>query len=408
MPEQSWSSIDRGDGRKGPLKGLTVLDLTWGVAGPLATMFMADYGADVIKVEPPGGDPFRDVLPAYTVWQRGKRSITLDLKTATGAGIFRRLLDGADVLMEGFAPGAAQRLGIDYPSLSADFPRLIYCSIRGYGDERDAEHPGYDALVQARAGLFGEQGGVREGPVFSYYPLASYAAAYLSLAGVMAALHVRKQTGAGQRVETSLFDGILAHFALQFSEAEKPTPSFRAYRGSKRHVPPSVDSYQCSDGRYLHIHTGAKGAFERCCELVGLDPKEFPGYYKGRHFVGDREQGERFRQELATRFRARPMMEWVAALREADVAVGPCLEAGAGFNDEQAIAMDMIAEVLDPTLGKLREAGLPIKYGATPGAITRSAPQPGADTEAILRGLGIDQAELAGMRVHSATEEKSR
>jgi crotonobetainyl-CoA:carnitine CoA-transferase CaiB-like acyl-CoA transferase len=402
MPEQSGASVDTENGRSGPLKGLTVVDLTWGVAGPLATMFMADYGADVIKVEPPGGDPFRAVLPAYTVWQRGKKSLTLNLKSDSGARIFRRLLGQADVMIESFAPGAVQRLGIDYPSLAAEFPRLIYCSIRGYGDERDADHPGYDALVQARAGLFGEQSGVREGPVFSYYPLASYAAAYLSLIGVMSALHVRSQTGAGQRVETSLFDGVMAHFALQLSQAEKPTASFRAYRGSKRHVPPSVDSYQCADGRYLHIHTGAKGAFERCCELVGLDAKEFPGYYKGRHFVGDREQGERFRQELSVRFRTRPMMEWVAALREADVAVGPCLEAAAGFEDEQARAMDMIAEVFDPRLGTLREAGLPIKYGETPGAITHSAPELGANTGEILRGLGIDQDEQASLRTQGA------
>jgi crotonobetainyl-CoA:carnitine CoA-transferase CaiB-like acyl-CoA transferase len=398
MPEQSASSVETQNGHRGPLKGLVVVDLTWGAAGPLATMFMADYGAEVIKVEPPGGDPFRAVLPAYTVWQRGKKSLTLNLKSESGGRIFRRLLARADVMMESFALGAARRLGIDYASLQAEFPRLIYCSIRGYGDERDADHPGYDALVQAHAGLFGEQGGVREGPVFSYYPLASYAAAYLSLIGVMAALHERRHSGAGQRVETSLYDGVLAHFALLLSQAENPTPSFRAYRGSKRHVPPSVDSYQCADGRYLHIHTGAKGAFERLCELVGLDAKEFPGYYKGRHFVGDREQGERFRQELAVRFRTRPMMEWVDALREADVAVGPCLEAGVGFEDEQALAMDMIAEVIDPRLGKLREAGLPIKYGATPGVITRSAPQAGSDTEEILGGLGIGQDEFAALR----------
>jgi len=402
MPEPTGNSADTSHGRRGPLEGLTVVDLTWGVAGPVATMFMADYGAEVIKVEPPGGDPFRAVLPAYTVWQRGKKSLTLNLKSDSARSVFRRLLARADVMLESFAPDAARRLGIDYPSLAADFPRLVYCSIRGYGDERDTDDPGYDALVQAGAGLFGEQGGIREGPVFSYYPLASYAAAYLSLIGVMSALHVRSRSGAGQRVETSLYDGVLAHFALQLSQAEKPTASFRAYRGSKRHVPPSVDSYQCSDGRYLHIHTGAKGAFERLCELVGLDAKEFPGYYKGRHFVGDREQGERFRQELAVRFRTRPMMEWVAALRESDVAVGPCLEAGAGFQDEQALAMDMIAEVADARLGMVRESGLPIKYGATPGAITGSAPEPGADSEQILRSLGIEASEFSSLRALGA------
>jgi crotonobetainyl-CoA:carnitine CoA-transferase CaiB-like acyl-CoA transferase len=379
------------------LAGLTALDLS-GLQGQFTGRILADLGMRVVKVEPPGGDPFRALLPAYTVWQRGKKSLTLNLKTESGKKIFRRLLARTDVMLESFAPDAAQRLGIDYGSLAADFPRLVYCSIRGYGDERDVEHCGYDALVQAHAGLFGEQSGIREGPVFSYYPLASYAAGYLSLIGVMSALHARSRSGTGQRVETSLYDGVLAHFALQLSQAEKPTASFRAYRGSKRHVPASVDSYQCSDQRWLHIHTGAKGAFERLCKLVGLDAKEFPGYYKGRHFVGDREQGERFRQELTQRFKTRPMMEWVAALRESDVAVGPCLEAGAGFEDEQALAMEMIAQVADPRLGLLRESGLPIKYRATPGAIKHSAPEPGADSEDILRGLGIGTDELAGLR----------
>ena len=368
----------------GPLDGCKVIDLSWGIAGPLATMFMADYGAEVVKVEPPGGDPYRDLLPAYRVWQRGKQSLTLDLKSESGKRNLRRLLDDADVLLESYAPGVTDRLRIGYAALSADYPRLVYCSIRGYGHEADAGHAGFDALVQARAGVFGEQAGVREGPVFSYYPLASYGAGYLAAIGTLAALHVRQATGAGQHVDTSLFDGVLAHFALQFSQAEKPTAAFRAFRGVKRHVAPTVDSYSCSDGRFLHIHTGAKGAFERICELVGLNPKEFDGYYKGRHFVGDREQGERFRSELAARFKTRTMMEWVKALRAADVAVGPCLAPGEVLDDPQALAMELVTQVNDPELGPITELGLPLKFSATPGAIRGSAVRPGADTDEIL------------------------
>ncbi len=371
----------------GPLDGCKVLDLSWGVAGPFATMFMADNGADVIRIEPPGGDPYRDLLPAYRVWQRGKKSLTLNLKTDSDRRMLHRLLDGADVLIESFGPGVTDRLGISYEALAADYPRLVYCSIRGYGHEGDPGHAGFDALVQARAGVFGEQAGVREGPVFSYYPLASYGAGYLAAIGTLAALHVRHATGAGQHVDTSLMDGVIAHFALQFSQAEKPTAAFRAFRGVKRHVAPTVDSYSCSDGRFLHIHTGAKGAFERICELAGINPREFDGYYKGRHFVGDREQGERFRTELAARFRTRPMMEWVAALREADVAVGPCLEPGEVFNDPQALAMELVTQVDDPELGPITELGLPLKFSATPGAIRGSAARPGADNSEILRAL---------------------
>ena len=382
----------------GPLAGCKVVDLSWGVAGPFATMFMADYGADVIKVEPPGGDPYRGLLPAYRVWQRGKQSLILDLKSDSGKQLLRRLLEDADVLLESYAPGVTDRLGISYAALSADYPRLVYCSIRGYGQEAASEHAGFDALVQARAGLFGEQAGVREGPVFSYYPLASYGAGYLAAIGTLAALHVRHSTGTGQHVVTSLMDGVLAHFALQFSQADKPTAAFRAFRGVKRHVAPTVDSYSCSDGRFLHIHTGAKGAFERICETVGLNPKEFDGYYKGRHFVGDREQGERFRAELAARFTTRPMMEWVAVLRAADVAVGPCLAPGEVLDDPQALAMELVTQVDDPELGPITELGLPLKFSATPGAIRGSAAQPGADTAEIVRALNHQDAPRARTR----------
>ncbi len=385
----------------GPLDGCKVIDLSWGIAGPLATMFMADYGAEVVKVEPPGGDPYRDLLPAYRVWQRGKKSLTLDLKSESGKRTLHQLLADADVLLESYAPGVTDRLGIGYAALSADYPRLVYCSIRGYGYEADAGHAGFDALVQARAGVFGEQAGVREGPVFSYYPLASYGAGYLAAIGTLAALHVRQATGAGQHVDTSLYDGVLAHFALQFSQAEKPTAAFRAFRGVKRHVAPTVDSYSCSDGRFLHIHTGAKGAFERICELVGLNPKEFDGYYKGRHFVGDREQGERFRSELAARFKSRTMMEWVAALRDADVAVGPCLAPGEILDDPQALAMELVTQVNDPELGPITELGLSLKFSATPGAIRGSAVRPGADTDEILRVLNDRDAQDARTRGES-------
>jgi crotonobetainyl-CoA:carnitine CoA-transferase CaiB-like acyl-CoA transferase len=382
----------------GPLAGCKILDLSWGVAGPFATMFMADYGADIVKVEPPGGDPFRNLLPAYKVWNRGKQSMTLDLATGQGKEIFDRLVGGADVLVESFEPGVTDRLGIGYSTVAARHPQLVYCSIRGYGHESDPVHEGFDALVQARAGVFGEQSGNRDGPVFSYYPLASYGAGYLAIIGVLAAMHVRELTGAGQHVDTSLYDGVLAHFALQFSKAEKPTAAFRAFRGVKRHVAPTVDSYQCSDGRYLHIHTGAKGAFERICELVGLNPKEFDGYYKGRHFVGDREQGERFRAELTARFKTRPMMEWVEALRAADVAVGPCLEPGEVLSDPQALAMELVTQVEDPELGPITELGLPLKFAATPGAIRSSAPRPGAHTAEILHALGYNDAQIGEMR----------
>src|SRR5208337_2071174 len=204
----------------GPLDGYTVLDLSSGVAGPMAGMFFADYGANVIKIEPPGGDPFRGRLPAYQVWNRGKRSLTLDLKTVAGRKILTRLLRDADLLIESFAAGVSEKLGVDYPAVSARFPRLIYCSISGYGDPTlDREHDGFEALVHARSGLCNEQPGFRPGPNFCYFPTASYGAAILIAIGAMAALYRRGSSSGGQHVRTSLMNGALAALALQLAWA---------------------------------------------------------------------------------------------------------------------------------------------------------------------------------------------
>ena len=154
------------------LEGLRVLDLSWGVAGPVTTMLMSDYGADVIKVEPPGGDPFRS-YPGSLVWNRGKKSVVLDLKQERAAAAFHELVQTADVLVESFRPGATERLGISYDQLHAENPRLVYCSITGYGRHSQASgRPAYDGLVQARSGIQNEQAGHRPGPVYLYIPPA--------------------------------------------------------------------------------------------------------------------------------------------------------------------------------------------------------------------------------------------
>src|ERR1700728_680618 len=190
------------------LHGVRVLDLSWGIAGPMTTMLLADQGADVTKIEPPGGDPFRR-LPEYQVWQRGKRSAVIDLQSSKGVTEFRRLARSADVVVESFRPGTSQRLGVGYEDLASLNPRLIYCSITGYGrDTRDAQRPAYDALVAARSGLQWElrgwpgssigrisgepppeeldvpegctEGADRPGPLFSHSAWPSLAACYLA------------------------------------------------------------------------------------------------------------------------------------------------------------------------------------------------------------------------------------
>jgi crotonobetainyl-CoA:carnitine CoA-transferase CaiB-like acyl-CoA transferase len=379
----------------GPLHGYKVLDLSWGVAGPLVGMFFADYGAEVIKVEPPDGDPFRN-MPAYAVWNRGKKSLTLNLKTAPGREILNRLMCGADVLIETWSAGTSERLGLDYPTLAAQFPRLVHCSISGYGHpDKDREHPGYEALVQAVSGLCHEQPGFRGGPNFLFFPVTSYGAAFLAAIGIVSSLYQRGTSGEGCSVATSMLGGALASLALQMSWAENPTANLAtpSHSSAPGKGSPTADAYRCADGRYLYIHTGARGSFERLCKLIGCDAADFPGYYPA-HFVGHPEQAALFRPLLERAFLGRPMLEWAAVLQREDIAVGPCLEPGELLRHEQTLANDLAVQLDDPQLGPLTQVGLAIKFEASPGAARGAAPVAGGNNAEILAILGYSPDEI--------------
>ena len=204
-----------------------MLDLSWGVAGPVGVLLLAELGADVIKVEPLGGDPFRR-QPAYHVWNRSRRSLVLDLKADQGREVFLRLCEGADVLVETFSPGTMDRLGLAYADVSPRFPRLIFCSVPGYPPgHRFADRPGWDATVQARSGMQSEQPGWRSGPIYLHFPAPSMAACFLLATGVLSALIHRESTGRGQHVQTSLcIKGILAYTTQIWQEHERAPAGF--------------------------------------------------------------------------------------------------------------------------------------------------------------------------------------
>ena len=235
----------------GVLDGVEVLDLSWGISGPMAAMLLADHGARVTKIDPPGGDPFAQ-LSGYQVWQRGKRRATIDLKGPEGRAELLALARHADVVIESFGPGVATRLGVDHDQLAAGNPRLITCSITGYGHTgKHADRPAIDALVAARTGhqwegrgvlggtiarLAGTEGilpGVeapegcwvgteREGPLFAGVPWPSLATSYLTSLAVNAALRAREITGRGQHVHTSLLQGVLCSTLGGWQRVEKP------------------------------------------------------------------------------------------------------------------------------------------------------------------------------------------
>lgn len=396
------------------LDGLRVLDLTRGIAGPMATMLLADHGADVVRIERPGDDPLRRQL-GHHVWNRGKRSAVLDLRTPADRETFLALAERADVLIEDNRPGVTAKLGIDWATLSARNPRLVYCSITGYGrDNPYADRPGWDALVAARSGLQWEQrgrfggsaphlsgkpplypelevaqerlqGAPREGPLFPASRFPSLGAAYAAALGISAALRAREVTGRGQWVETSLLQGALASGVLAFAMAEKlDTPMFMSWVGDSR-SPKGL--FECSDGRWIHawppnprfiLSAGAGDRLDATPDLsVRQDPERI-GLGVEEIFVLDH-----YWEPMAETVRKFTADAWTEAGAIAQVCIQKVRSPEEALVDPLLVADDVVTELDDPELGRIRAAGILYKLERSPGRIRGPAPTRGQHTDAI-------------------------
>ncbi|MFA5941368.1 MAG: CoA transferase [Sinimarinibacterium sp.] len=398
----------------GVYKDLKVLDLTWGIAGPMATMLLADNGAQVTKIEPPGGDPFRNQL-GYHVWQRGKRSAILDLKNADDKKAFLALAQVADVLVESYAPGTTGKLGIDYATLAKLNSRLVYCSITGYGrDNALSDRPAYDALVQARTGLMFEQrgwaegalnhmnglpdpypdleipqdwvqGAAREGPLFvaSHWP--SLGAFFTASLGIAAALRAREVTGKGQWVETSLLQGAMAGAAGVWQRAEKPdAPGFDTWilncRSPKGH-------FQAKDGKWLHnwvpnprfILQAAQGdTLNASPDLtVQNDPDRFG---TGPEEILVMSHYQPLLAEAVAKF---PVKDWVEAAVTAEMTMQPVRSIEESLADPAFLEDGCVTEVKDAQLGTIRTVGNAFNMSLTQGKPGHAPVKAGANTDEV-------------------------
>ena len=393
---------------------LRVLDLSWGIAGPMATMLLADNGADVTKIEPPGGDPFRHQL-GYKVWQRGKKSAVLDLKKAEDKASFLALVKAADVLVESYSPGTTQKLGIDYPTLSALNPRLVYCSITGYGEgTADAARPAYDALVQARTGLLWEQrgwpegalnhlagrevpfadieitddnlqGAPRPGPLFPASTWPSLGAFFTASVGIAAALRARGITGKGQKVEASLLQGAMAGAAGVWMRAENiDADGFDSWiLGSRA----PKGQFQCSDGNWIHnwvpnprfiLQASSGDKLNASPDLtVQNDPDRFG--------TGPEELlvMAHYQPILAEAIAKFPAKEWVEAAELAEMTMQDVRSVEASLADPLFLADGCVVETDDAELGRIRTVGTAYKMSATPGRINSKLAKVGEHTEAV-------------------------
>ena len=410
------------------LDGLRVLDLTWGIAGPMAAMLLGDNGADVIKIEPPGGDPYRGQL-GYAVWQRGKRSAEFDLKAAADREAFLALVKTADILVESYAPGVTDRLGIGYEALQALNPRLIYCSITGYG--RDNEHssrPAYDALVAARTGLHWEQrgwpegalnhlagrpdpfadleipyewvqGAPRPGPLFPASHWPSLGAFFAASVGIAAALRAREITGRGQHVETSLLQGAMAGAAGVWMRAENiDAPGFDSWilgcRAPKGH-------FQCKDGRWIQnwvpnprfILTASAGdTLNASPDLtVQNDPDRFG---TGPEELLVMSHYQPILAEAVAKFTAK---EWVDAAATAEMTMQDVRSTEESLIDPSFLADGCVTETTDPALGTIRTVGNAFNMSLTPGRPGGPAPKSGAHTAQV-------KAEAANAKAAAAPQ----
>ncbi len=377
----------------GPIAGLRVVDCSQGTAGPRATGMLADYGADVVWVEPPGGDPLRRCAPEYaSVVNRGKRSVELDLVDDVARDRLLALVDRAEVFLESWRPGVAEQRGLGYDLLHARNPALVYVSISGFGEESTVARPGYEAIVQAVLGSMSEQAAHRDGPAYPGFPFASLGAASLAVLGALAALRRAREDGHGRHVCTSLLDGALAYHSMLWGESDASVAAAKradnplAMQGTAT-MRLITRSFECGDGEYLGLHTGAVGAFGRAMRVLGLADRIAPsddGLDMGVPLTD--EQIPIIRDELVDIFKTAPRAEWVERFLDADVCAVEHLRPTEVYDTPQARHNGMVVTVDDPVLGAVEQVAPAAKFSATPGGVSGPAPRVG-EHNAVLTDL---------------------
>src|ERR1700681_574894 len=396
---------------KGPLAGLKVIDLSHVMAGPACSMLLADMGADVIKVEKlPGGEDARRMVPpeiagesaSFLIMNRNKRGIALDLKTEAGRMVLSRLLRNADVLIENYRRGTMERMGFGYDALHALNPRLIYCSISGFGRTGPyADRGGFDLVTQGMSGWMSITG---EGPGFPPMklgaPVTDITAGILACVGVLAALHSRASSGRGQMVDTSLFEaGIIQTYwqsAIALATGKAPGPM-----GTGHPLNAPYQAFAVADG-WITVGAANQGNWLRlvealCAPELGDDPRFLNNAGRMRNLSA-------LNAALTPLFKHRSSAEWLGRLEQAGVPAGPVLDVHQMHADPHALAREMIVETMHPTAGKVTSIGLPIKFSETPGSVRRAAPVLGQHTREVLREHGFSDAETDQMAALGAIQ----
>ena len=399
----------------GPLAGILVADCSTVLAGPYATMLLADLGADVVKVEPPEGDATRGWGPPwvgegpsrtaayYLAVNRNKRSLRLDLKTDTGRAVLRRLLERADVLVENYRVGGFARLGFADATLDALNPRLVHLAISGYGPTGpEAETPGYDFIVQAVSGLMSitgfpdAEGGM---PTKVGVAIADLATGMLGATAILAALAGRERPGSpahgrGQRIDLSLLESTLAWLANQ-AQNYFVTGSAPERRGNAHPNIVPYETFASADGE-IAIAVGSERQWRRFSAVIDLpELAEDPRFATNGDRVANRES---LRPLVAGALAAHPTSAWLESLAAADVPAGPINDLAAALGSPQVAGRGLLVDVEHPVLGTLRQVGPPFQLHATPATVRTPPPLLGEQADEILAELGFEAGEIAALR----------
>lgn len=389
-----------------PLAGIKVLDLSNYVTTPGAGMLLADYGADVVKVEAPRGDETRrmGVTPPaqagqgkyFQVVNRGKQGIVVDATKPEGRAILHRLAARSDVVLQNYRPGLAKKFGLDYETLRALNPRLIYVQVSGFGSQGPHQHkPAYDMILQGYSGAMYVRPEEKRRPAPFPVLIVDCSTPMLVAYGVMLGLYHRERTGLGQKVETSMLAAAMMMQNVYFIREDDTDPPTLPSPSRATEVLPSYGSYQTADG-WLNVGAINEAQYVALCKILGLDDLIADPELITTHARIKRRHEIRPRLEAA--LRQGTTAEWNAKLEAVGVPCGPVNRIDDLFDDEHMLVNELVAEIDHPVVGKTRMLGLPIKLSETPGELRGPAPILGQHTDAVLAAAGYDAEAIAHLR----------
>ncbi|HXH08569.1 MAG TPA: CoA transferase [Alphaproteobacteria bacterium] len=391
-----------------PLTDMTVVDLTRVLAGPYCTMLLGDMGAEVIKIErPDGGDDTRGFGPPYLNGEsamflainRNKKSLTLNLKHPDAKQVLTRLIGRADVLVENFRPGTMANLGFDYATVSRLNPRIIYCSISGFGLTGPyASRGGYDTIAQAMSGIMSATGHPDMPPAKAGVPIADIGSGMFAAFGIVCAYVARQRTGQGQLVDTSLLDTSIALSAVEsatfLAGGELPSPLGSTHRRNAPH-----GAFRVKDG-YIAIAADSAHFWTRFCHILGLEALLDDRRFKTN---ADRVANKHLLQEIIEQVTVtRECRYWLEKLDAADIPCGPVNTYAEVFQDPHVQAREMLIEVWHPVAGPVQMAGINVKLSRTPGEVRLPAPTLGQHTAEILQTLGYNAQDIDNLKAAGA------